>query len=127
MTSDLEAVKQAHRTETERWTQRNFLLHSQLEQVSCELSQSQAGVREQGLEVKRLRERLSQAEAGMQQALEKVSRSVCVVSVCVCCDCVCVCCRPHKPPGHIIINNRALFLQSKSACVCVWCVCACVW
>ncbi|XP_067088114.1 rootletin-like [Osmerus mordax] len=71
MTSDLEAVKQAHRTDTERWTQRNFLLHSQLEQVSCELSQSQAGVREQGLEVKRLRERLSQAEAGMQQAGEK--------------------------------------------------------
>ncbi|XP_062336358.1 myosin-9-like [Osmerus eperlanus] len=75
MTSDLEAVKQAHRTDTERWTQRNFLLHSQLEQVSCELSQSQAGVREQGLEVKRLRERLSQAEAGMQQAGEKVEVS----------------------------------------------------
>ncbi|KAM4606578.1 uncharacterized protein ACJ7VT_016754 [Polymixia lowei] len=75
LTSDLEAVKQAHRVDAERWSQRNFLLRSQSEQAHSELSQTQARLKEREAEVGDLKDSLSRAEIGWQEAAEKVELS----------------------------------------------------
>nr|XP_046146914.1 trichohyalin-like [Oncorhynchus gorbuscha] len=75
LTSDLDSMKQNHRVDTERWSHRHFLLSSQLEQASSELSRSQVEVRERRSEVTELRGKLQLAEEGYQEALEKVEEA----------------------------------------------------
>ncbi|KAK0140500.1 hypothetical protein N1851_022525 [Merluccius polli] len=71
LNSDLEAVKKAHKVDTEHWSQRKVQLHSRSEQASALLGQSQARLREREAEVTSLKERVIRAEAGQREATEK--------------------------------------------------------
>ncbi|CAL8292985.1 unnamed protein product [Lota lota] len=71
LNSDLEAVKTAHTVDADRWGRRRVQLHSRSEQVSAQLAQSQARLREREAEVTILKERVIQAEVDQQEAAEK--------------------------------------------------------
>lgn len=51
LNSDLEAVKQAHKTDAERWSQRSVPLHRRLKQNNSELSRIQSSLKDRESEV----------------------------------------------------------------------------
>ncbi|XP_059901759.1 uncharacterized abhydrolase domain-containing protein DDB_G0269086-like [Gadus macrocephalus] len=71
LTSDLEAVKAAHVADADHWGRRRGQLHSRSEQVSAQLAQSQARLRESEAEVTSLKESLVRAKAGRREAADK--------------------------------------------------------
>lgn len=68
LNSDLEAVKQAHEIDAQRWSQRSGLLHSRLKQKNSELSQIQIRLKDRESEVTKLRDSLSQQPITAEKA-----------------------------------------------------------
>jgi len=68
LNSDLEAVKQAHQIDAERWSRRSVLLHSRLKQNNSELSQMQSRLKDRESEVTKLKGGLSQQHMAAETA-----------------------------------------------------------
>ncbi|XP_041923827.1 myosin heavy chain, striated muscle-like isoform X1 [Alosa sapidissima] len=70
--SELEALKQAHCADEQRWSQKAVLLQGQLEETHSRLREAQALARQQRHALKKLRSQADQAQTQLQHAQGKV-------------------------------------------------------
>lgn len=70
--SELEAQKQAHGADQQRWSQKASLLQGQLDQAQSQLREAHAQARQQRHALKKLKSQAEQAQAQLQHDQGKV-------------------------------------------------------